>query len=204
VWEPVQCIDWNGLTFDFTRGGISIKASRIQKLKETARQLMDDWPKVTYREVARCVGRINSMYPVLGEKVQIKLKMLQTIVNIRNYKDSAWDAVIAVDYIPLYFYTFLELEYWLTVVDAKNFRKFVDPVPEYVCWTDASDVAIGGCILRMSKYQTVIPMTIDNILLDRNLKYVSVGRHAMLSPDAYPWSQIKNFHNRGMIRLVGG
>jgi hypothetical protein len=199
VWEPVQCIDWNGLTFDFIRGGIGIKASRIQKLKETARQLMDDWPKVTYREVARCVGRINSMYPVLGEKVQIKLRMLQTIVNIRNYKDFAWDAFIAVDYVPLYFYVFSELEYWLKVIDAKNFRKFVHTVPEYICWTDASDVALGGCILRMSEYQNTTPMTIDNILLDRNLKYVSVGRHAMLYLDAYPWSQIKNFHNLGMI-----
>jgi hypothetical protein len=199
VWEPVRCIDWNGLTFDFVKGGICIKADRISKLKSSARNLMDEWPKVTYREVAQCVGRINSMYPVFGEKVQIKLKMLQTIINIRNYKNSCWDARIAVDYIPLYFYAYSELEYWLTVIDQKNFCKFVRTVPAYVCWTNASDVALGGCILKMSKAQTTAPLTIDNILLCSDLKYVNVGRHAMLHPDTYPWSHLKIFRNRDMI-----
>jgi hypothetical protein len=199
VWEPVRCIDWNGLTFDFVKGGICIKADRISKLKSSARNLMDEWPKVTYREVAQCVGRINSMYPVFGEKVQIKLKMLQTIINIRNYKNSCWDARIAVDYVPLYFYAYSELEYWLTVIDQKNFRRFVRSVPAYVCWTDASDVALGGCIIKMSKAQTTAPLTFDNILLCSNLKYVSVGRHAMLHPDTYPWSHLKIFQNRDMI-----
>jgi hypothetical protein len=111
VWSPVKIIDWNGLTYDFVRKGISIKAERIVKFKVIARELMDKWPSTTYREVARCTGRINSMYPVLGQKVQIKTKMLQTIINIRNYKNSSWDDIIAVDFVPLYFHAFAELEY---------------------------------------------------------------------------------------------
>jgi hypothetical protein len=139
------------------------------------------------------------MYPVLGQKVQIKTKMLQTIVNIRNYKNSSWDDIIDVDFVPLYFHAFAELEYLLLNVEKKNFRPFVDPVSKFVCWTDALDVAAGGCIIPMKFNQAQVPVTLDNILLNDSMKYVKLGRHVSLHPEAYPWSQVDKLYRRDMI-----
>jgi Reverse transcriptase (RNA-dependent DNA polymerase) len=92
TWLPVQIIDWNGLTFDFERKGMLIKQTRIDSTLSCLQQLEKDWPKVTFRSVARCTGKVNSMYLVLTEKLQIRIKMLQTIVNIRHFKRLSWDA----------------------------------------------------------------------------------------------------------------
>jgi hypothetical protein len=199
IWNPVKLIDWNGLQFDFGSKGIRIKNDRIVKFKNSARLLMEKWPKTTYREVAQCVGRVNSMYPVLGTKVQIKLKMLQTIVNIRNYKNSSWDALIGVDYVPLYFHAYAEIEYWYNSIDSKNFRPFEPPVAKFACWTDASEVALGGCIVPLGPKCPQPLFTIDSILYTKNLKYVQLGKHAALHPDTYPWSQIDKVYKYGVI-----
>jgi hypothetical protein len=199
IWVPVKSIDWNGLTFDFERKGICIKADRIRKLLDGNRDLMDRWPQVSYRDVAKCTGRINSMYPVFGEQVQIRIKMLQTIVNVRHYKDESWDARINVDYVPLYFHAYGELEYWATAVHTKNFRSFHKPVPDFTCWTDASDVALGGCIVPVRGTEKITPVTIDNILIQPDLKYVQLGKHAGMYPDLYPWSHIEKIYRRDTL-----
>jgi hypothetical protein len=64
VWRPTEVIDWNGLRFDFASGGISILEKRIVSALEQLKQLTSHWPSVTYREIAKCVGRLGSMYPI--------------------------------------------------------------------------------------------------------------------------------------------
>jgi hypothetical protein len=187
IWSPVQRIDWNGLTFDFVNKGMSIKIERIEKLKENLAHIMDNWPALTYRQVAQCTGRINSMYPVLGENLQIRTKMLQTIVNIRHYKNQSWDHLIDVDYIPLYFHAFAELEYWLSKIDSKNFVKFIPDKPQFVGWTDASNVALAGCVIQLHREQKLIPVTIDNVLLNARGVYHSLRKHVALCVDENVW-----------------
>jgi hypothetical protein len=187
VWSPVQIIDWNGLTFDFARKGMSVKAERIAKLKENLSQIMDKWPALTYRQVAQCTGRINSMYPVLGENLQIRTKMLQTIVNIRHYKNQSWDHLIDVDYVPLYFHAFAELEYWHKELEGKNFVPFVPDSPQFVGWTDASNVALAGCVIQTHREQKLVPVTIDNVLLNARGVYHSLRKHVALCVDDNVW-----------------
>jgi hypothetical protein len=86
-WLPVQQLDWNGLRFDFVKSGIEILPDRVQKLKNQAVELIAAWPRVTYRDVARFVGRVVSMAPVFQGLVTIRTKMCQTFVNIRNYRN---------------------------------------------------------------------------------------------------------------------
>jgi Reverse transcriptase (RNA-dependent DNA polymerase) len=59
TWVPVRKIDWNGLTFDFDRKGMSIKQLRIDNTLETVNDLIEKWPKVTFRQVAACTGKLN-------------------------------------------------------------------------------------------------------------------------------------------------
>jgi Reverse transcriptase (RNA-dependent DNA polymerase) len=188
TWDPVRCLDWNGLTFDFNRKGIAIKANRIQKTIDNIDALVLAWPKVSFRDVARCVGRLNSMYPVLGEKLQIQTKMLQTVVNVRNFKNCAWDSPISLDYVPLYFHAYDELLYWRSNLVLKNFKPFTDPQPAWVGWADASDIAVGGCLIQLKPGQVVVPCTADNIMLRPDLGYEAIRCRASLQADLLPWS----------------
>jgi hypothetical protein len=65
IWEPVSIVDWNGLTFDFEKKELKIMDRRIQKTILSAVELRANWPYVSYRTVARFVGKIMSMHPVL-------------------------------------------------------------------------------------------------------------------------------------------
>jgi hypothetical protein len=89
--------------------------------------------------------------------------------------------------LPLYFHAFAELEYWNTHLDAKNFRLFTPNKPEFVAWTDASDVALGACLIKMHHRQSVVPLTVDNILLNAAGVYTALRRHAPLHVDDYVW-----------------
>jgi len=65
LWEPTKLIAWNGLTFDFCKGGISVMDHRMQHALQKIDELIDKWPQVTFREVSQFLGQLNSMHPVL-------------------------------------------------------------------------------------------------------------------------------------------
>jgi hypothetical protein len=69
------------------------------------------WPDVKYRDTARCVGSLVSLKPVFLGTVQIKTRILQTIVNIHNYESKQWDEKIKVSYAPLIIEAELELKF---------------------------------------------------------------------------------------------
>ena len=65
-WYPTKLIDWNGLTFDFNRKCVSIKADRILDIKSLLKTFLHKWPNVSYREYSKLSGTLISMYPVLN------------------------------------------------------------------------------------------------------------------------------------------
>jgi hypothetical protein len=89
--------------------------------------LLSTWPKATYREIAKCVGQLGSMYPVFCGLTQIKTRMLQTFVNIRHYRHDSWGENISADYKPLYEEALGELLFWKNNLALKNFRPFAEP-----------------------------------------------------------------------------
>ena len=72
-WIPLQIVEWNGLIFNLEKSTISIMAHRIEKVALNIDTMLNIWPKVTFRTVAKLVGQIISMAPVL--KGQFKLKL---------------------------------------------------------------------------------------------------------------------------------
>jgi hypothetical protein len=173
IWEPVSIVDWNGLTFDFVKKELKIMDRRIQKTILSAVELRASWPYVSYRTVARFVGKIMSMHPVFIGLEQIKTRKLQSIVNIRNYKNLSWDNVVKVDFAPILVFALNEIDYWIANITAKNARKFTVPVSNTVAWTDASEVAIGGLAVKLQGL-TVEPITADNWLLDKMLAFTKL------------------------------
>jgi hypothetical protein len=113
IWDPKTMIEWNGLKFNFDEKYLSIMDHRVEKTIDSVYRLLQKWPDVSYRDTARCVGSLVSMKPVFLGTVQIKTRMLQTIVNIRNYESKRWDEKIKVSYAPLTIEAKLELKFWL-------------------------------------------------------------------------------------------
>jgi hypothetical protein len=186
-WEPVQIVDWNGLTFNFIDRGISIMKRRIESTQENLTTVLEKWPNVTYREVSKTVGQIMSMHPVFDGTEQIKTRMLQTFVNIRHYRNESWDSLISADYKPLYQFAKDEITDWQQRLVARNFRLFEKPVPNAVAWVDASDFAIGGLLAKISNTLRS-PVTVDNWLLTDYGAYRRVNNRAKMQVDLIPWS----------------
>jgi Reverse transcriptase (RNA-dependent DNA polymerase)/RNase H-like domain found in reverse transcriptase len=190
IWDPVRVLEWNGLKFDFLRRGYEIKGSRIENLQSSLLSLEENWPKVSFRTVAKCVGKINSLYPVFGDTVQLRTRMLQTFTNIRHYSDLGWDEPIRAEYAPLYFSAYDEIIYWKTTIVSKNFKPFLEQKPEWLCWSDASDRAIGACVVKFTEIPECLPVTIDNLLPQWDSCFDRLHRSAALHADVYPWSVI--------------
>ena len=191
LWQPQKIIDWNGLTFDFNEKVLKIMKHRVNATLETLQSTLNSWPVLTFRQVACAVGKIVSLKPVHGGLVQIRTKMLQTFVNIRHFKELGWDQLIRADYGPLYTEAYDELLFWITYLTYHNSRKFIQPAPTWLAWTDASEVAIAGFAVELAGVHPPC-FSADNWLLADRDRYTVTRHCASLQMDALPWSGVTN------------
>jgi Reverse transcriptase (RNA-dependent DNA polymerase) len=196
VWEPVPVLDWNGLRFDFGAGGIAILPDRIDKLFEQLNELLHQWPDVTYRDLARLVGRIMSMAPVFGGLVQIRTKMSQTFVNIRHFNEYDWDTKIFSNFGPLYTETFAEFLFWKDYIHSNNFTSFRHKAIHWTGWTDASSHAVAGIALEHEGPTFIGPLTADNLLINPQTNKFVLNYYKRLNTEILPWSGIQNMVRR--------
>ena len=127
-----------------------------REMLDTVCDLLKKWPDVTYRDTARCVGSLVSLKPVFLGTVQIKTRILQTIVNIHNYESKQWDEKIKVSYAPLIIEAELELKFWLEYLVPNNKRKSWPDPPTWTAWSDASDMAVGGFVANLYHLKTIL------------------------------------------------
>jgi len=140
---------------------------RVEKALCSIQEMIEKWPILTFRDVAKCVGRIVSMKPVSQGTVQIKTKMLHTIINIRSYNNKGWDDRIQVSYPPLILEVKQELMFWQKFLRTNNNRSFNLDSPRWTAWSDASDMAGGGFVAELLPgTENGRILTADNWLLD--------------------------------------
>ena len=192
-WQPEKVIVWNGLLFDFELKLLRIKEQRIDNAMIVISDILKCWPKVTFRDVARIVGIIISMQPVFKNLVQLRTRMLQNFVNIKHFKCVSWDCDIQADYKPLFVMAFSELEFWSKFLRSNNYRYFLEPASEWIIWSDASEVAVGGFVAQLMdlKCNTNI-WTADNWLLCADHSMPIIRGCAKLQADLWPWSYRKD------------
>ncbi len=174
TWHPTKLIDWNGLTFDFNRKCLSIKTDRIFILKNLLNTFLRKWPNVSYRDISKLTGTLNSMYPVLNGLEQLYTRQLQTFINIRHFKDINWDRQIDTDTPILYSLCLKEIVFWVKHLELVNFRHFRPSIPTRLGWVDASSFASGGLIIEINSLHLSSLYTIDTKL---ELQNNSVKRH---------------------------
>ena len=174
TWHPVRILDWNGLTFDFGKKCLFIKADRIIILKSLLSIFLRKWPNVSYREISQLTGTLNSMYPVLNGLEQLYTRQLQTFINIRHFKELKWDSIINTDTPVLYSLCLKELKFWLQYLDTVNFRNFKPNIPTRLGWVDASSYASGGIIIELNSSNMTKLYSVDRKL---DIQNNSVIRH---------------------------
>jgi len=201
IWTPQGHVDWNGLTFDLHKGTLSIMAKRIEKVAAHLEFLRANWPHVTYRQVAKGVGQLISLSPVFGGVVQIRSRMLQTIVNIRHFNNYQWDHKIKVSFPPLLNEGLAEVIFWQKHSFAKNERKLKTSPPTWMAWSDASDMAIGGFVARLEGPKNAHAVTVDNWLLNSADMFEKISHCAQLQVDTLPWSHKTRIQTRDQFDL---
>jgi hypothetical protein len=128
------------------------------------------------------------MAPVFKGAVQLKTRMLQTIVNIRHFDDLPWDAMIRVSYVPLLDEAKSEILFWSSHIIEYNMSLLVESPPHFLAWSDASDMAVGGFIAELCGITNIATFTADNWLLSAPDLYEKISHCAQLQVDALPWS----------------
>jgi hypothetical protein len=155
---------------------------------ETIAELLLQWPAVTYRQVAKVVGQLGSMHPVFEGLAYLRTRLLQTFVNIRNYRNAGWEDVIQSDFLPLFSQAKGELAFWQRALLTKNVRMFAEPPAQALLWVDAADTGIGGFGVSLLNAAPVRPViTADNILLDPINVLRKFRSMVPIQADELPW-----------------
>jgi Reverse transcriptase (RNA-dependent DNA polymerase) len=162
TWLPAQYIEWNGLAFDFRSRQIHILQKRIKKCTELIVHSLEVFPSITYRHVSCIVGSIISMAAVFEGLPQIHTRNLQTFTNLRHFYVRPWDNLIQAEYSGLYTGVYQELLFWKNLLRDRNCRMFTPQPPQWIAWTDASDFALGGWVVKIDVCGSGSPMTADN------------------------------------------
>ena len=129
-------------------GGISILDKRIDRCYDQLSYLTEKWPHVSFRDISRFIGQITSMMPVLEDRALLRTRLLQTIVNIRNYLTCAWDRRINIG-LDLNERAMRELNFWQKNLKSLNYRPFKSCPPSVIGWTDASAIVTGGVLCKL-------------------------------------------------------
>ena len=164
-WEPTLKLSWIGLQWDFGKAGLSIIFRRKEKLISCLNRAKHEWPLISYRDVSKITGLLNSMHPVFNGREQLRSRGLQNLINRMYMHEKRWDDIITTGTIfPSEFQLAeFEIDFWLKNFDKLNFRPFKEKIPTFLCWTDASSKAVAGILSNAPKLDTKQCLSIDNI-----------------------------------------
>ena len=138
VWDPQLALEWTGIWWDGGTCSISIPDRRIDDLKNEISQVSNMFPKTTARSIAKIVGKIISMMPVIGNVARLKTRYMYSMINNRL----SWDNIFSISQFDS---ALDEMFFWKYTVDSLNTRSLSDyNLPEIICFSDASSVAAGA------------------------------------------------------------
>jgi hypothetical protein len=139
VWDPVQELDWIGLTWNCDDGSIRVKQRREEKILKNCRELLEA-SVLTTRVLASFVGQVISLIPVVGDLARLYTRFSQIAVASATF----WDE-------PLQLNADIKSEanFWLKNLKSLNRRFIFDvQIPKTIISVkgDASSSACGSFI----------------------------------------------------------
>ena len=136
-WEPMQIGEWLGMIINTINFQFEIPPRKIEKVKKNIQYILSS-NHVSYRELAKIAGFINSLYLAVGPSVRLFSRQLFFIISQRDSWAGQLHCVP-----PL---LMEELRFWLTnlcYLNGYNIRPKVSLEPLTI-HTDASGVGYGG------------------------------------------------------------
>ena len=89
-WTPVRIIIWLGIVLNTINGTISVTDKRISKLKISLDSICESESGVVkVKELARAVGQIISLSPVVGNLSRIMTQSMYTVI-----KEVSWYSLV--------------------------------------------------------------------------------------------------------------
>ena len=138
IWDPQMFLEWTGLVWNGHEYHISIPQRRINDLFAEISRVSNHLPCCTARSIAKLVGKIISMMPVIGNVARLMTRNLYELIQNRI----SWDNVFK---IQEGHYAFDEIFFWKdTVVNLNRRYLLQSTLPETVMFSDASGVAAGA------------------------------------------------------------
>lgn len=89
IFYPTQNLEWLGILWDSKSFSISVPTRRIDDAIGLLQKLVKSFPRVTARELARAVGKIISMSPIMGNICSIMTRF--SSIEIASRK--SWDGI---------------------------------------------------------------------------------------------------------------
>ena len=94
IFKPCKIIEWLGLVWNSDDFSISVSDKRIQSTKEAILNVLENFPRVSARQLAQITGRIVSLLPVVGNVARLMTKF--SLIEIE--KRISWDAFLRFSY----------------------------------------------------------------------------------------------------------
>lgn len=144
MWVPSQTIVWLGYVWNALNGTVAVTNERILRfetlLSDIVEQVLKGHVYIFVRKLACLVGQLTSMQCVLGSVTRLYSRAMYECVNQR----ASWQARVKISDLAL-----SEMLFWKEHVRNFNVSDMStdgDMVPEFVVFSDASDVGFGGYI----------------------------------------------------------
>lgn len=137
IWDPTQIMEWLGIKWNSINGTISIADKRITKAASLLSNAIQ-FPTKSARELAKLVGSIISMGPVLGKLTRIMTRHCQMTVATAPDWDSRH---------PLDDYCLSEIKFWSENLHLVNSKYCFNPIMHnQIVYSDASEYACGALV----------------------------------------------------------
>lgn len=134
IWEPVQKLEWLGLVWNANDYCLNIPDRRIDSVLNTLHVVINKFPFVVAREIAKVTGKVISLSPVVGNVCRLMTRHLHQVILSRYTWDSQFKVVNNHPCI-------VELCFWKNNIERLNNKKFVGyDMPAVFVYSDASAI----------------------------------------------------------------
>ena len=142
IWEPVHKLEWLGLFWDSEMFSLYVHDRRVDNLRCNLIELISHLPKVIAKKLAKCVGKIILMMPVIVNIARLMTRRCYVVIENRLSSDST----VCLESNK---FCINELHVWRQNIDLSNVKKFLGYMcPDTLVFSDASDIPCGSYVVN--------------------------------------------------------
>lgn len=139
VWEPVQVLTWLGHVIDLHYFNLSVPFEKVNKFKAVVSSILCRASRVTARQLAAVVGKVNSMWNVVGSVSRLMTRHSHICIASRE----TWDKPMVLPKAVID-----ELHFWFENIESLNVKSFgKNQIATRVVYSDASETGCAGYLV---------------------------------------------------------